>query len=362
MTNKNTEKNFQELFYGLEKPSAYAGPQVFVRQTKKKKISDKDALTWLCEQDAYNLHKRLRKNFQRRSYNVTNINDLWEIDLMDLKSLKHNNNNHTFVLVAIDVFSKYAYAEPMKSKSGDDASKAFSAILRRTNGCLPITVQSDRGREFVNKNFRTLLEKKNINFRLVRDPDVKAACVERFIRTLKTRLWRYFTHQGTTRYVDVLQKFVDSYNMTVHSSIGVEPACVTLYNANTVRKHLRDDRKVRKPRYKIGTFVRVSRAPNVFRKGYERGWSNELFKIVRISTTRPPPIYFLDDLTGEAIDGFYYGEELSAVKKTELFEIEKIVRTKKGKNGEKTCLVRWKGYSSKHDSWIPASEIQNITK
>lgn len=356
------EKKFSELFYDLKNPAAYAGSHVFVRQTRKNRFTDRDALAWLREQDAYNLHRRLRKNFQRRSYSVSNINDVWEIDLMDLKSLKVDNDNHTFVLVVIDVFSKFGFAEAMKSKSADDVIKAFTAILQRSNGCLPITVQCDRGREFVNQKFRDSLKEKNIIFRLVRDPDVKAACVERFIRTLKTRLWRYFTQKRTTRYVDVLQKFVDSYNATVHSTIGMEPACVSLYNAGVVREKLRDSRKIRRPKYKVGTFVRISRAPSVFRKGYERGWSNELFKINRVSTSRPPPIYFLNDLNGETIDGFYYEEELNPVKKPELFEIEKVIKTKTEKSGEKTCLVRWKGYSSDFDSWIPASEIQDIER
>ena len=206
------EKKFSELFYGLKNPSAYAGSHVFVNQTRKKKFRDRDALTWLREQDAYNLHRRLRKNFPRRSYNVSNINDVWELDLMDLQSLKHENDNHTFVLVVVDVFSKYGFAEAMKSKSADDVIKAFDTILKRSDGCVPVMVQCDRGREFVNQKFRDGLKEKNIIFRLVRDPDVKAACVERFIRTLKTRLWRYFTQKRTTRYVDVLQKFVDSYN------------------------------------------------------------------------------------------------------------------------------------------------------
>lgn len=357
----NKDRKFTELFYDLQKPSAYAGSQVLLRESRNKKLSDKDAVAWLREQDAYNLHRRLRKNFQRRSYNVSNINDLWEIDLMDLKSLKHENNNHTFVLVAIDVLSKFAFAEAMKSKSAEDVTRAFKAILDRSNGRLPITLQSDKGKEFVNKKFQAYLKTKDIIFRLVRDPDVKAACIERFIRSLKTRLWRYFTHKQTKRYIDVLQKFINSYNKTVHSSIGLEPACVDLYNAHIARKNLRNRyiQKIRKPKYAIGTFVRVSRAPNVFRKGYERGWSNELFKITRVSTSRPPPVYFLEDLNDEPIDGFYYEEELNPVKKPDLFEIEKILKTKNEKN-RKVCLVRWKGYSSDFDSWIPAESVQNL--
>ena len=196
--------------------------------------------------------------------------------------------------------------------------------------------------------------------RLVRDPDVKVACVERFICTLKTRLWRYFTHKRTKRYIDVLQSFIDAYNNTVHSGISMRPACVNLYNANIARKNLQNPYRVkqRKPKYTVSTYVRVSRAPNVFRKGYERGWSEELFKINRISTSRQPPVYFLEDLNNERIDGFYYEEEIHPVKNPDLFEIEDIIKMR-GKGKKKECLVKWKGYSSDFDSWVPAAEIKD---
>ena len=88
------QSKFHQLFYDLTKSSAYAGSQNVVSESKKKKYCDKDVVEWLQEQDAYNLHKRLREKFEKRSYNVFNMNDLWEIDLMDLRSLKHENDDH----------------------------------------------------------------------------------------------------------------------------------------------------------------------------------------------------------------------------------------------------------------------------
>lgn len=360
------DQKLNNLYYDLSKPTAYVGSHLSLLQSLGKKFSAKNVENWLREQDAYNMHKRVRKNFQRRPYNVTNVNDLWEIDLMDLKSLKFYNDNYTYVLVVIDFLSKYAFAEPMKSKSAENVTKAFQAILNRSNGRLPITLQSDKGKEFVNKIFQDYLKTQNIIFWLVRCPDVKAACIERFIRTLKTRIWRYFTHKRTNRYIDVLQSFIQAYNNTTHSSIRMKLACVNLYNAVVAKTNLREfhDRiKKRKPRYRVGTFVLISRAPNIFRKGYERGWTKELFKITRVSTTRAPPIYFLEDLNGQSIDGFYYDEELSPAKKPnleeDLFEIDEIIQTV-GKEKKKKCLVSWKGYPPEFNSWIFADDIKKI--
>ncbi len=90
----------------------------------------------------------------------------------------------------------------------------------------------------VNRDLQIFLEDKNIIFRVVRSPDVKAATVERFVRTIKERVYRYFTHKNTKRYLDVLQKIVESYNQTKHSATKMTPASVTLENAALARKNI----------------------------------------------------------------------------------------------------------------------------
>ena len=77
-----------------------------------------------------------------------------------------------------------------------------------------------------------VLKQNSINYRVVRNPDIKAAVVERFNRTLEGRLWRYFTHTNTYRYIDILQKIVDAYNNSWHSGTKMVLAKVNLYNAS----------------------------------------------------------------------------------------------------------------------------------
>ena len=118
----------------------------------------------------------------------------------------------------------------------------------------------------------------------MRNPDVKAAVIERFIRTLKDRMYRYFTYKNTYRYVDVLQQFITAYNKIIHTTIKMPPAAVTIYNAHIARKNLvertsRNQVYRSKPKYKIGDYVRISREKNVFEKGAEKSWSEEIFKI-----------------------------------------------------------------------------------
>lgn len=201
---------------------------------------------------------------------------------------------------------------------------------------------------------------------MVRDPDIKAAIAERFIRTLKGRIWRFFTHTHTRRYIDVLDKIVSCYNNSWHSGIKMVPSKVNLENAAKARRNLilryGDKQVLRKPKYSVGDLVRVSRARTAFRKAYEGGWTLELFRIARINTTRPPPVYILEDLDGEKIDGYFYEEQLSRVRKdleSDVFEIDKILDSK-GRGGSKRYFVSWKGYPEKFNSWIPAKYLKNL--
>ena len=166
-------------------------------------------------QDAYNLHKLVRKRFPRRFYNVRNRDDVWEIDLADLKTIKTYNDGFSYLLVVIDVLSKYAWVEAIVDKSGDTVADAFERVLKRSGRRVPVMVQSDAGKEFVSRKLQAVLKKNGIDFKPVRSPDVKAAVAKRYMHTIKERLWRYFTHKNTRRYVDILQKMVESYNKSV---------------------------------------------------------------------------------------------------------------------------------------------------
>ena len=125
-------------------------------------------------------------------------------------------------------------------------------------------LQTDRGKEFIGSVLKKFLKENNIVFRVASNSDVKAAVVERFIRTLKERMYRYFTYKNTYRYIDVLQKLITAYNKTRHSTIKMPPAAVTIYNAHIARKNLveRASRKQahrKKPKYKTGDNIRISR-------------------------------------------------------------------------------------------------------
>lgn len=353
----------KKFYYDPTHHAGYAGAPNLIHAADKEKIPREDVTNWLRTQDAYTLHRPIRRRFPRRHYAVDNIDDVWEADLVDLRSLKDENDGSVYLLVVIDVLSKYAWVETLRDKTCAETTEGFKRILSRSSGRAPVWLQTDRGKEFVGSVLQRFLKSRGINFRVARNPDIKAAIVERFNRTLKERMWRYFTHKNTRRYVDVLQSIVQAYNDTKHSTIKMQPAAVTLYNAAIARANMVKRYKLchKVPKYKVGELVRISKAKSAFEKGYEARWSEEIFKIHKIITNRQPPIYELVDLNDEEIDGFFYEEELSVVEKeidAEEFLIEKIIKTK-GKGRNKQYFVSWRGYPEKFNSWIPATDIVN---
>jgi transposase InsO family protein len=180
----------------------------------------------LKTEDACTMHRPVRKHFPRNPYAVNNVNDVWELDLMDVQNLAKYNDKFKYLLSVIDVFSKFLYIVPLKSKTGPAVASAFTSILNDSRK-RPIWVRTDKGKEFLNKNFQDALKRAGIQFQVCKNPDAKCAIVERVHRTIRDKLYKYFTYQSTYRYIEVLPKFVKAYNDTVHTSTGMAPSKVT---------------------------------------------------------------------------------------------------------------------------------------
>lgn len=359
------EKELERLYYTPRNPTAYAGADKLLNATRKKYDPSK-VINWLEGQDSHTYHKPVRRRFPRRTYNIYNPGDVLESDLIDLRSLKSYNDGTSYLLVVIDAFSRFAYVEPLLDKTAACVASAFAKILKSRSNLAPFLCQTDGGKEYTGKAMQDFLKKNNIVHRIARDPVIKCSIAERFNRTLKGKLWRFFTHRHTRRYLEVLPDIVKSYNNSWHSGIRMTPAQVHMGNAARVRENLsmryETHRPDRKPKYNVGDLVRISREKGVFDKAYSGGWSKELFRIKRISTSRQPPVYFLKDLADVDLTGFFYEEELSRVQKDlekDVFEVDEILRTK-GQGRNKKYFVSWLGYGPSFNSWISAADLENL--
>jgi hypothetical protein len=216
-------------------------------------------------------------------------------------------------------------------------------------------LQTDKGSEFRNSTFQNTLKKYGIHWYTSENDDIKAAVVERFNRSLKERIYRYFTYKNTNRYVDVLPQLVNSYNNSFHRSIAMAPSDVTSENEQQVLARLYPKKpKQFNWKFKIGDHVRLSTTRAVFRKGYVGNWTGEIFTVVARYPT-VPVTYAIADANSDIIKGRMYQEELQLVEKPsdDYYEVEKIL--KKRKRGNKTeYFVKWKHYPDSMNSWTDA--------
>ncbi|CAB4042433.1 uncharacterized transposon-derived, partial [Paramuricea clavata] len=274
--------NFGRIFAYLA-PASFGGVDSIYRVVKdegKHQISRNKIRLWLQKQDTYTLHKPVRYRFKRNRVIVGAIDEQWEADLVIMDSISKYNNGFKYILTVIDVLSKYAWAEPIKTKTGENLVKAFEKILKK--GRKPETFHTDKGTEFMNRKFQAFLKKHNIRFFTTQN-ETKASIVERFNRTLKTKMWKYFTAKNTLKYVDILQKLVKSYNHSRHRSIGMRPVDVNEDNESIVwqKRYGEESDKPVRFKFNIGDQVRIGKARRTFKKGYLPSWTEEVFTITK---------------------------------------------------------------------------------
>lgn len=324
--------------------TGYTGASPLFEKHGKTKV-----IKWLETQPTYTLHKPVRKKYPRNKVLVSCIDEQWQLDLCDLTSLSKFNDGFKFLLNCIDIFSKFAWSVPLKNKPAATVLSGFKEIL--SGGRKPQKVQTDAGTEFVNKDFQNYLKSENVEF-FITNSELKASVVERFNRTLKDRMWRYFTKNNTHRYIDVLGEFLHGYNNSKHRTIGIKPSKVDYTNEKQILAKAFDiPKNDTASKFNIGDKVRISKVKGTFEKGYLPNFSEETFVIYE-KLARTPPVYRIKDELGEPIEGIFYEPEIQKVTVIDdVYVIEKILKTKKTR-GVKQYFVKWRGYPNKFNSWV----------
>ena len=324
-----------------------------VKKPKKpKKPSGKE--NWQ-EKLADELHAPIKRNFTRRRVITNHIDEIWASDLVEMQQFSKWNKGYRYLLMVIDVFSKYGWIVPLKDKKGESVAEAFKTIFKE--GRKPQYLWVDKGKEFYNKHVKDLLEKNGIHMYSTENEE-KSSVVERWNRTIKSKMWKQFTVQGNTMYLNMLPKLVNQYNNTKHSSIKMTPIeASNKKNEGTVYFNLYGDMETskQKPKFKIGDKVRISKYKrNVFDKGYTPNWTEEVFTVDKMEYTNPIT-YKVKDLRGEDIQGSFYEPEL--LKATQdVFRIDQVIWRNYKK---KQALVKWKGYSDDLNSWVPFGDLNS---
>ena len=343
------EDLLKKVYYNIEHPASFSGVLKLSRATK---VPVKKTKEWLTSQDTYTLHKPVRYKFQRRRVMSYGIGDLLQCDLVDVSKFAKYNKGVKFLLVCIDVFSKYAHAIPLKNKSAASVLSAFKTLFKKLG--VVKHLHTDGGKEFFNNMLKKFLMQKGVNHYATHS-EYKASVVERFNRTLKNKLYRIFTYRNSFKYLDILDSVLKSYNDSVHRSTGFAPSQVTPADQSTIFQRLYGYRPMRRHDLREGDLVRISKAKKTFTRGYLPNWSEEVFEIFK-SFHKTPPTFLLRDLKGNVLKGRFYVHELQKISKTsgDFWRIEKILRAR-GKGANREYFVKWKGFDNSFNSWIKKS-------
>ena len=264
------------------------------------------------------LHKPIIRKFNKRKVYSSFKDIIWGADFADMQLLSKFNKGIKYLLCVIDLFSKYAFVIPLKDKKGFSIANAFQSILDKSKR-KPNKIWVDKGSEFYNASFKKWLQDNKIIMYSANN-EGKSVVAERFIRTLKSKLYKYMTSISKNVYIDKLNAIVNKYNNTYHTMIKMKPIDA---KDNT---YINTSKKInyKNPKFKVGDYVRISKYKNIFAKAYMLNWSEEVFVVDKIKSI-VPWTYVINDLNGEEITGTFYENELQKTNQKE-FRIEKVIK------------------------------------
>jgi transposase InsO family protein len=374
----SVDQQLANLYYGTGDAGSYGGIEQLYARARELNIPGvtRDTVRkFLSEQVTYQLHKPARKKFIHNQTIVGHRDEQWQADLAVMDNLAHENKGYRYILTCIDVLSRYAWAVPVHTKSAKDMLKAMKMLFEEAWPRKPQRLQTDRGLEFYNGEVRAFLKEQNVELFSTNSP-YKCALVERFNRTLKTMLYKYFTAYKTKKWYDVLDNMVTAYNQRPNRTIGVPPATVlteeddrrvwrrVYYDSKEAQLHRADQRQANADNVaSAGDTVRISLTKGHFDKGYIPNWGRQHMVVKEVVPSRrgghPRPVYKLADTQGDSINGQYYREEVQYVpdRLRNTLEVERILRRRAAEDGQTETLVKFKGWPDKFNRWLTDEEL-----
>ena len=325
---------------------------------KFKNVSRNNMKSVLNSNIAYSLHKEARIFFKTRPIRASSKDEIWTMDLLDVSNVSVYNDNVTFLLIVVDIVSRFLWIEPLKRKTSKNIADAIAKIIV-SSGRKPSKIFTDR--EFGSGEVLKVLKEFQIILYHTGSP-LKASIAERMIRTLRKRLGRYSTVRNSRRYIDEIYSFADAHNKSLHSSIRMRPIDVTVKNQQFALDNLYGNIKKKELGYssdfKVGQYVRIQHLKGLITKESFETWTREIFAVHKIHNKFLPVMFTLRDLNDEIIEGRFYKEELipTTFNKDALYPIEKIIESE-GKGKNERLKVRWVGYPSQFDSYINKADI-----
>ena len=302
-----------DSYTNTQKATAFGSRQNLIKATK---CSPKQVDKYLHASETYTKFKMAKKRFIRLKVISYRLNEIWSIDLADMQQLARDNSGIKYLFVAVDTLSRFLWASGMKSKTSKECADVLKKIIasnsRRTGPKIctktfsPEKLWADKGREFEGE-FATFCREKGIEIYSTQS-ETKSAMAERYIRTLKSLIFKYLHEHDTNRYIDQLDNFASIINSRVNRITKLAPRTVSQKDVPYLVS-LCNTNLPQRPKFKIGDQVRVRRKIETFHRGYKIQFTEELFTIVQIPTNNPPT-YVVKDTKNEIILGKFYEPEL----------------------------------------------------
>ncbi len=379
------EKYLKRIYYSSSHPAAYSGEEKLYRAVLREgkfQPPRKDIREWLLRQDTYTLNRPPPKRSKHVKVVVSGIDGQWDADLGVMASYKKSNQNYCYFLLCIDIFSRFIWTRKLKSKKPAEVAEAFESIW--SGHRVPLNLRTDKGQEFCGKVIQKKFDDHKVKH-FVTQSHVKAGYAEICLKTIKTKIFRYFSHKQTWVWINILPKLTQAYNASIHSSLGIPPSMVSAENeAELVKKqypYKPVDSKVRvlpptgkkkqrlrnvtsaKYNFKVGDKVRIDAERHAFARAYDEGWTREIMTVASRKLKNSLPVYYLKDFEGEEITGQFQENELRKVVENDNPEylIDKVLKTRKV-NGKTENLVTFLGWAPKFKRWLPASQVRDLKK
>lgn len=352
----------RSIYYDVRNPAGFGSKEKLFAAASQilPGITRADVNEWLSREHVYTLHRPVRRNFTRNPVVSSGKGQHAQSDLVDMQQFSSWNDGYRYILTLIDVFSKEAAALPLKTKSMNEVSQALDELLCESP-CQ--NLWTDGGKEYENQEVQKVIDKHNMTIHFTRNTQIKCSIAERFNRTLKSKMYRYFTMKNTRRYVDVLDALVNAYNHSHHRSIKMRPVDVHEENSSIVFRNLygfANERQMilagsdERPKFNVGDTVRVRYFLPQMEKSYFPTYTDQTFKVHAAVLNYPRTMYRLENWEGNVIDRKYYADELQKVSPDTSYRVERILK----RQGDKV-LVKWNGYPKRANSWIDSASLDD---
>ncbi len=318
---------------------------------------------YLSSSDVYTQHREVRKPKYQNPTFVRQLRELIQLDLATFDDMKRHNEGYAWMLVGIDCLSRKLFVELIKNKKSDTVLNAFKLMHEKMGQGDPPPpaikkIVSDSGKELNNRIFKKYCKDNNINYYLP-SRSAHATTVERAIRSLKGLIGKYMTSSGSLTFHHVLPQIVETYNTRPHRMVGdfsprdIEADPRKLEIVKEINEEKWSKIPPKKPQFQEQQLVRINKYEGSFHRAYQKHFSQELFKVYRVLTHMPIPLYMLVSLDDkEVIRGNFAGNELVAVKITKSLHIDKIHKTEADR-----IQVSFKTLPASYKVWIMKNQL-----